>query len=80
MRITREHRDAESRFRELLDAAVLPEPDDVEYEPESVIFYWHEPRVAIFVDLDGADSVDSLEAAGTADPESEGSVGRRRRP
>jgi len=51
MTITERHRAAESRFRQLLADATLPEPDEVEYEPESVVFYWHEPKVAVFVDL-----------------------------
>lgn len=52
MPVTPEHRDAESRFRELLAEAELPAPDAVEYEPRSVVFLWHEPKVAVFVDLD----------------------------
>jgi len=49
--ITPQHRHAESRFRELLAGADVPEPDDVEYQPGSVVFLWHEPKVAVFVDL-----------------------------
>jgi hypothetical protein len=52
MTITRKHRDAEARFRELLSNADLPEPDRVGYEPESVVFYWDEPKVAVFVDFE----------------------------
>jgi hypothetical protein len=52
MSITDRHRDAESRFRKLLTDAALPEPDDVEYEHESVVFFWHAPKVAVFVDFD----------------------------
>ena len=52
MPITDRHRDAESRFRRLLTDAALPEPDAVEYEPESVVFFWHAPKVAVFVDFD----------------------------
>jgi hypothetical protein len=51
MPITPEHRSAETRFRELLASADVPEPDAVEYEPGSVLFLWHEPKLAVFVDL-----------------------------
>jgi hypothetical protein len=52
MRATARHREAEGRFRELLIEAELPAPDDVSYEPESVVFYWDEPKVAVFVDFE----------------------------
>jgi hypothetical protein len=48
---TSRHQEVESRFRELLADAELP-PDDVGYESESVVFYWHEPKVAVVVDFD----------------------------
>jgi hypothetical protein len=51
MPITPEHRSVETRFRELLASADLPEPDAVEYEPDSVLFRWHEPKLAVYVDL-----------------------------
>ena len=56
MPITDRHRDAESRFRKLLTDAALPAPDDVEYERESVVFFWHAPKVAVFVDFDRSPS------------------------
>jgi hypothetical protein len=52
MTATSRHREVESRFRELLADAELPAPDDVGYESESVVFYWHEPKVAVVVDFD----------------------------
>jgi len=52
MRATERHREAEERFRELLGEAELPAPDEVGYEPESVVFYWHEPKLAVFVDFE----------------------------
>jgi hypothetical protein len=52
MPITDKHRDAEAHFRRLLTDAALPPPDTVEYDPESVVFLWHEPKVAVFVDFD----------------------------
>ena len=49
---TPRHEDVEARFRELLESADLPPPDDVGYEPEAVVFYWHEQKLAVFVDFD----------------------------
>ena len=46
------HRAAESRLRRLLTDSELPQPDDVEYTRESVIFLWQEPKVAVFIDFD----------------------------
>ena len=37
----------------MLAEAELPAPDDVGYEPESVVFYWYEPKLAVYVDFDG---------------------------
>jgi hypothetical protein len=56
MDITPRHRDAESRFRQLVADAGLEPPDVVTYEPESVTFFWNEPRVAVVVDLDDAEA------------------------
>jgi hypothetical protein len=55
MSCTPRHQEAETRFRELLDSADLAGPDEVGYEPDSVVFYWHEPTVAVFVDLEPDD-------------------------
>ena len=52
MRITRRHRNAEARFRQLLETAGVPPPDEVDYDPVSVVFLWHDRRLAVFVDLD----------------------------
>jgi hypothetical protein len=52
--VTTTHREVEARFRALLADADLPAPDDVGYEPESVVFYWHEPKLAVVVDFDDA--------------------------
>src|SRR4051812_49912738 len=53
MAITSEHAAAERAFRELLPGAGLPQPDEVEYRDESVVFLWHESKLAVIVDLDG---------------------------
>ena len=52
MSCTPRHEEAEARFRELLETAELPGPDEVGYEADSVVFYWHEPKVAVFVDFE----------------------------
>ena len=54
MGITERHREVESRFRDVLADAVLPQPDGVAYEPGAVIFLWHGPQVAVAVDFDGS--------------------------
>jgi hypothetical protein len=56
MAITGEHEAAERAFRELLPEAGLPQPDEVEYRDESVVFLWHETKLAVIVDLDGTDA------------------------
>jgi hypothetical protein len=53
MAVTGEHAVAERAFRELLPEAGLPQPDEVEYREESVVFLWHETKLAVIVDLDG---------------------------
>jgi hypothetical protein len=50
--VTPRHRDVEAHFRALLESADLPVPDDVGYEPDAVVFYWHEPKLAVFVDFE----------------------------
>lgn len=52
MRPTARHREAEERFRDLLAGEDLPPPDEVGYEPDAVVFYWHDPKVAVFIDFE----------------------------
>ena len=52
MHETARHREVEAAFRALVVEGGLPPPDDVGYEPESVVFYWEDPRLAVFVDFD----------------------------
>ena len=52
--VTSTHREIETHFRAMLEEAELPAPDDVGYEPESVVFYWFEPKLAVYVDFDEA--------------------------
>lgn len=56
MDISPRHRDAETRFRRLVDDAGLDAPDAVEYGPDCVTFFWTGPKVAVVVDLDDADA------------------------
>ena len=53
MPITSEHEAAERSLRELLPRTGLPQPDEVEYREESVVFLWHETKLAVVIDLDG---------------------------
>ncbi len=46
-----QHQAAERRFRELIVSAGLDLPDSVDYEPESLVFRWSGPKVAVVVDL-----------------------------
>jgi hypothetical protein len=53
MAITSEHEAAERTMRELLPDAGLPQPDEVDYRESSVVFLWHETKLAVVIDLDG---------------------------
>ena len=44
--------EAESRFRRLVTSADLDQPDRVEYRGDSLVFFWHGPKVAVVLDLD----------------------------
>jgi hypothetical protein len=59
MAITGEHEAAERAFRELLPDAGLSQPDEVEYREESVVFLWHETKLAVIVELDGTGAHES---------------------
>jgi hypothetical protein len=56
MDISLRHREAETRFRRLVADAGLDPPDAVEYDPDSLTFFWTGPKVAVIVDLDDADA------------------------
>ena len=65
MHLTTRHKQVEKRMRELLDAAGLPEPDDVAHVSRAVIFIWYETKAFVLVDLeeipDGEDPLDGLD-------------------
>jgi len=37
---------------ELLEAAGLPEPDEVEYGHECIRLFWHDSKLVVVVDMD----------------------------
>ena len=52
MEPTNRHRECEARMRELLTDGGLAPPDDVVYEPNSIVLRWAGPKLAVVVDLD----------------------------
>jgi hypothetical protein len=46
------HQQAEAAFRTLIEDSEIAEPDEVQYTDDSVVFLWHEPQLAVVVDLD----------------------------
>jgi hypothetical protein len=64
MAISGRHAAAERDMRELLADAGLPEPDEVDYDETSVVFLWHDRKLAVVVDLDEA-GADVAEGAGS---------------
>jgi hypothetical protein len=61
------HEDAEQRMRELIQGAGLPDPDEVRYEfdPNEVVLTWHDPKLAVVIDLedDGPQPILAAESA-----------------
>lgn len=47
------HHEAECRFRELLAREGFAPPDEIERHPDELVFLWHEPKVAIVIELSG---------------------------
>jgi hypothetical protein len=52
MTLTPRHEEVEAGFRALLESADVTAPDAVGYEPDAVVFYWHESKLVVFVDFD----------------------------
>jgi hypothetical protein len=52
MQPTPRHIRAEAHFRRLIERHDLPDPDEVEYTLASVYFLWHEPKLAVAVELE----------------------------
>jgi hypothetical protein len=57
---------AESRMREVLAQGDLPEPDDVEYRDDSVVFLWHDTKTAVVVDVEDCRAAAQPERTGTS--------------
>jgi hypothetical protein len=49
----------ERRMESLLREYGLPLPDEVQYGEQCVRFLWHDRKVAVVVDLDDFDEIDS---------------------
>jgi hypothetical protein len=56
----------ERRMLRLLDDYGLERPDEIEYGERCVRFLWHDRKVAVVVDLD---DFDEIETSGGFDPE-----------
>jgi hypothetical protein len=52
MEITGKHKEVENGFRLLLAENEMAPPDRVAYEPEAVVFFFDEPKLAVVVDFD----------------------------
>lgn len=48
--------EAERRFRELLRGAELEEPDEILPHVDGLLCLWHEPKVAVVIDLEWEDA------------------------
>jgi hypothetical protein len=49
---TSQHLAAEQAFRTLLEESDLPPPDDVSFDdPASVLFLWHDRKLAVVIEL-----------------------------
>ena len=53
--------DAERRLRALLADAGLPAPDEIEHEPGTVVFVWHDTKTVVCVDLADEGTVDGVD-------------------
>jgi len=53
-------RQVEEHFRNLIRSEGFDQPDEVEHDPESseLVFLWHEPKVAIVIELSDHGPVD----------------------
>lgn len=62
--------EAEDYFRRVLADGDMAQPDEVEYDPAAneLIFFWHEPKVAIVIELDSNGPVEVFSCAGVGPP------------
>ena len=61
---------AEIHFRAMLSEGDIAQPDDVEYDPAAneLIFFWHEPKLAVVLELDSNEPVEVFSRAGVQPP------------
>jgi len=50
---------AERRFRELLESAGLPSPDETIHAPDEILFLWTETKTPIVLELDDSDDAEA---------------------
>ena len=62
-----DHATAERTFRDLLRTSGMPEPDEVAYWRDAIVFGWHDSKAIVVVDLDEAHLDDLMLAAGEPD-------------
>ena len=61
-----DHHTAEQRFRALLGAERLPQPDEVSYWRDAVVLGWRAPKAVVVLDLDEVDDLDGFDTAALA--------------
>ncbi len=61
---------AEEYFRQMLADGEIEQPDEVEYDPAAneLIFFWHEPKLAVVLELDSNGPVEVFPCAGAQPP------------
>jgi hypothetical protein len=64
------HAQAEAHFRALLSEEGFAQPDEVRHwrDPDEVVFMWHEPKVAIVIELGSDGPVGVREVAANQPP------------
>ena len=62
--------DAEEYFRAMLAEGEIEQPDDVEYDPAAneLIFFWHESKLAVVLELDADAQLEVFPMAGVQPP------------
>jgi len=61
---------AEEYFRQMLADGEIEQPDEVEYDPAAneLVFFWHEPKLAVVLELDSDAPLDVFPTAGVQPP------------
>jgi len=60
----------EARFRQVLAEGDMEQPDEVEFDPAAneLIFFWHEPKLAVVLELDSNAPLDVFSMASVQPP------------